>query len=176
MKIHSMAFYGYHGVSPAEKELAGRFSVDVEFPHDVAKAAHTDNLADTVDYEAIYRLVENVVTGNKFHLVETLCERIAHAIADEFAIEILTVRVRKNNPPFPGHLEYVEIETTIDKSAEAATKPTYLGITSKSTKTAGDSINPVGAENPAAKPTNSKIYSKSPKTPAPSGSEGQGTI
>ncbi|MFP4458690.1 MAG: dihydroneopterin aldolase [Candidatus Zixiibacteriota bacterium] len=110
IRIHGMAFYGYHGVSPAEKELAGKFSVDVEFPLDTKKAAKSDSLEDTVNYELIYKTVEAVITENKFHLVETLSELVAECLINGFDLTGIIVRVRKNHPPFPGHLDFVEIE------------------------------------------------------------------
>jgi dihydroneopterin aldolase len=107
-----MSFYGYHGVSAAEKEVGKRFTVDVELNIDTAKAAKSDNLADTVNYEKVYETVGECVTGNSFHLTETIAERIAERLFTEFAPRGVRVKVRKNNPPFPGALEYIEIETS----------------------------------------------------------------
>ena len=108
-----MSFFGFHGVSPAEKELAGRFTVDIDFPLDTERAAQTDSLTETVNYENIYTTVEQVITQNKFHLVETLTETIAERVMTNFTLEGIRVSVRKINPPFPGHLDYVEV--TVEK-------------------------------------------------------------
>lgn len=112
IRIHNMSFYGYHGVSDAEKEVGKRFTVDVEMVFDTAKAARSDHLADTIDYEEVYRVVGDYITGNTFHLTETVAEGIADLINKIFAPVGLKVKVRKNTPPFPGHLDYIEIETT----------------------------------------------------------------
>ena len=106
-----MSFYGYHGVSQAEKEVGKRFTVDVEMLVDTAAAAASDNLEDTINYEEVYRVVGEHITGNTFHLTETLAEGIADLVFDVFSPEGLLVRVRKNTPPFPGHLDFIEIET-----------------------------------------------------------------
>ncbi len=111
--IHGMSFFGFHGVSPAEKELAGRFTVDIEFPLDTEKAASNDSLEDTVNYEMIYNKVKDVVTQNKFHLVETLAETIAQSVIDGWNLRGIRVKVKKINPPFPGHLDFVEV--TVEK-------------------------------------------------------------
>ena len=113
IRIHGMSFYAYHGVSPAEKELVGRFTVDIEFPLDTELAAQNDSLEDTVNYELIYQTVEKVITGNKFHLVETLAETIANEVLKGFNLKGIKLSVCKNNPPFPGHLDFVEI--TVEK-------------------------------------------------------------
>ncbi len=112
IKITNMSFYGYHGVTAAEKELIKRFTVDVEMAVDTKLAADTDNLENTVDYEAVYHAVGDFVANNTFHLTETVAEGIADLVEKRFAQKGVRVRVRKNNPPFAGHLDYVEIEVS----------------------------------------------------------------
>ncbi|HHS50115.1 MAG TPA: dihydroneopterin aldolase [candidate division Zixibacteria bacterium] len=115
IRIHNMAFYGYHGVTPAEKEIGKRFTVDVELSVDTHKAAETDNLDYTVDYEEVFRVVSDFITKNTFHLTETVAEGIADELEKAFRQDGVKVRVRKNNPPFPGHLDYIEVEVTRGK-------------------------------------------------------------
>lgn len=112
IRIHNMAFYGYHGVSDAEKEIGKRFTVDIELCYDTAKAANSDDLNDTINYEEVYRVVGDLITRNTFHLTETVAERIADLVFDSYRPLGLIVRVRKNTPPFPGHLDYIEVETS----------------------------------------------------------------
>lgn len=107
-----MSFYGYHGVTPAEKEVGKRFTVDIEMAVDTRTAADTDSLENAVDYEAVYRAVEEFVSKNTFHLTETVAEGVAELIEKRFNQSGVRVRVRKNNPPFPGHLDFVEVEVT----------------------------------------------------------------
>jgi len=112
IRIHNMSFYGYHGVSDAEKEVGKRFAVDLEMVFDTLTAARSDHLADTINYEVVYKLVGDYITENTFHLTETVSEGIADLLFEKFNLEGLRVKVRKNTPPFPGHLDYIEIETT----------------------------------------------------------------
>jgi len=111
VRIHGMSFFGYHGVYPAEKELANNFVVDAEFVWDTAKAASNDNLNDALNYVELYSIVESIVTKLRFHLVETLAETIADNLFNRYQLSALLIRVRKRNPPIAGHLEYVEVET-----------------------------------------------------------------
>ncbi|MCK5832989.1 dihydroneopterin aldolase [bacterium] len=110
IKIHNMSFYGYHGVTAAEKEIGKRFTVDVEMVVDTYHAAKTDNLMDTVNYEEVYRVVGDFITENIFHLTETLAEGIADLLENSFTQSGVRVCVRKSNPPFPGNLDYIEVE------------------------------------------------------------------
>jgi len=107
-----MSFYGYHGVSAAEKEIGKRFTVDIEMVIDTLEASRSDDLRDTIDYQEVYRVVGEFITNNTFHLTETVAEGIADRVYESFEPIGLRVRVRKNTPPFPGHLDYIEIETT----------------------------------------------------------------
>ena len=111
IRMHNMLFFGYHGTSKAEKELAKRYSVDVEIEYDTSKAAATDKLSDAINYETIYWLIARFFDENRFHLTETVAERLADLIMKETPMaRHLVVKVRKNHPPFPGFLEWVEVE------------------------------------------------------------------
>ena len=114
IRLHNMDFFGYHGISEAEKELAKRYSVDVEIEYDTARVAANDRLDDNVvNYELVYREIHDFFQNNKFHLTETVAERLADLIFEKHPMaKRLTVRVRKNHPPFPGFIEWVEVETT----------------------------------------------------------------
>ena len=110
IRLHNMTFYGFHGVSKAERETGRRFEVDCELQVDTAHAAETDKLADTVNYTAVYDTIEEIVQRNRFNLLETVAARIAHALAARFAPKRVIVRVRKRIPPIPGNLDYIEVE------------------------------------------------------------------
>ncbi len=112
IKMHNMNFFGYHGLTPAEKELAKRYSVDVEIEYDTATPAQKDKLdATVVDYEKVYWEIDEFFRKNRFHLTETVAERLADLLfASHKMANRLVVKVRKNHPPFPGFLEWVEVE------------------------------------------------------------------
>ncbi len=112
IRMHNMSFFGYHGLTAAEKELAKRYSVDVEIEYDTKRAAEHDKLDDTVvNYETVYWEIEEFFRDNRFHLTETVAERLADALFDSQKMaKRLLVRVRKNHPPFPGFMEWVEVE------------------------------------------------------------------
>ena len=112
IKMRNMNFFGYHGLTSAEKEMAKRYSVDVDIDYDTTAAAAHDKLDDSVvDYEKIYWEIEKFFKGNRFHLTETVAERLADLLfSGQPMAKKLVVRVRKNHPPFPGFMEWVEVE------------------------------------------------------------------
>jgi dihydroneopterin aldolase len=111
IRLHNAVFYGYHGNHHEERYLGGRFHIDVEMETDVTAASVSDNLEQTVNYEAVYNLIQDIVTKQTFKLIETVAKRIADGILVEF-IEVrgVTVRVRKPGAPVKGVIDYVEVE------------------------------------------------------------------
>ncbi len=112
LTIKNLVFYGYHGVQDFEKELGGRFEVDVQIRYPFHRAAGEDSLHKAVDYQQVYAVVEAMVTGPKYHLIETLADHIADALVDKFDVEEVTVVLRKKKVPIDAVLDYVEVEVT----------------------------------------------------------------
>jgi dihydroneopterin aldolase len=110
IRLQNMTFYGFHGVSKAEKETGRRFEVDCELELDISGAAHTDRLDDTVNYTTVYYTVERIVQQDKYNLLETVAARIARDLIASFHARRVLVRVRKRIPPIPGNLDYIEVE------------------------------------------------------------------
>lgn len=108
-----MVFYGYHGVEESEKILGARFEVDLVIGADLRRASETDDLNDTINYEAIYHDIEALVTKEKKQLIEALAGVIARTIKEKYqGIEEITVIVRKPSVPIKGILDTVEVEIT----------------------------------------------------------------
>ena len=112
IRLVNMTFYGYHGVSTAEKETGRRFQVDCELAVDLAEAGKTDRLTHTIDYSAVYDLIADIVQNTSFSLLEGLAGTLATRILDVFPIVEVTVRVRKMVPPISGYVDYIEVEVT----------------------------------------------------------------
>lgn len=110
VKLKNMVFYGYHGVVEQEKVLGGKYEVDVEFEFDMTSAIKTDHLRDTISYEEIYQLVQDVVTRSKFHLIEALAGKLLRVIFNTYPVDLVLVRIRKPNAPVKGVLDTVEVE------------------------------------------------------------------
>ena len=110
IRLHNMTFYGFHGVSAAERQTGRRFEVDVELSLDLNKAAKKDKLRNTINYTEVYNTVQELVMKNKFSLLETIAVRLADEVLRKFKPNEVTVRVRKKTPPVPGNLDDIEVE------------------------------------------------------------------
>ena len=78
---------------------------------DFTQAAEHDKLAETINYELLYNFIEEILTGEAFHLIETVAKRIADRVLDSFpTVTGVVVRVRKPGAPVKGVIDYVEAE------------------------------------------------------------------
>lgn len=111
-----MVFYGYHGLIESEKDLGGKFEVDLELFRPLRKAGRTDDLQNTLDYESIFQTVEVCTKKNKFYLIEALADSVAKSILDDYDVAKVMVRVRKPHAPVHGILDTVEVEITRTKT------------------------------------------------------------
>jgi dihydroneopterin aldolase len=112
IRMIGMSFYGFHGVSAAERETGRMFEVDCELEVDLAEAGRSDQLTDTIDYAKVYEIVRDTVEGTAFSLLEGLAGKLATQILDDFSAYRVTLRVRKLDPPLGGHVKYIEVELT----------------------------------------------------------------
>ena len=112
LTIKNLVFYGYHGVQDFEKELGGRFEVDIGIKYPFKRAANEDDLDRAIDYQQVYSVVESMITGKKYHLIETLADHIAEALVEKFDVDEVTVVLRKNKVPINAVLDFIEVEVT----------------------------------------------------------------
>ena len=92
------------GHDDAEREVPQPLEVDLDIRVDLGPASASDDLADTVDYGGLCRLVEAAV-AEPAALLEHLAQRIAGAVlAADARIASVVVALRKLRPPVPHHL------------------------------------------------------------------------
>jgi len=108
--LADIGLVGHHGYHAAEKELGQRFEVDVDLWMDVAESGKSDRLADAVNYEDVYKLIERIVRDDRFSLLEALASDLAGSIYEQFEVEGVAVRIRKPSVPHCPNLGHVEIE------------------------------------------------------------------
>src|SRR6478736_6834222 len=80
IELRRMSFQGRHGVRPEERAQAQEFKVDIRVEADLAAAARTDHLDDTVDYRQLRAAAQDVIEGASKKLLESLAGEIADRI------------------------------------------------------------------------------------------------
>jgi 7,8-dihydroneopterin aldolase/epimerase/oxygenase len=99
--VSGLETFGHHGVLPHERQYGQRFSVDLALELDLAPAAASDDLHDTIDYGRLSGDVAAIVAGEPVELIESLAGRIAVRCLDDPRVHAVEVTVHKPNAPVP---------------------------------------------------------------------------
>ena len=83
------------GVYDWEREITQTVSLDLEMATDIRKAASSDSIEDTLNYKAVAKRLIAFVGESEFQLVETLAERIAGIVTEEFGVSWLRLKLHK---------------------------------------------------------------------------------
>jgi len=84
------------GIWGWERKIRQTVSIDLDMSADIKKAAKSDSVDDTLNYKLVAKRLQQFVGDSSFQLVETLAEKIAAIVLDEF--DVAWVRVRVNKP------------------------------------------------------------------------------
>ena len=84
--------------------------MDAELDVIAGDALESDSIADTVNYGVAFAVIEEIVTGRRRYLIESLALDIAKGLCDKFhQITRAKITVRKPNAPVPGVLDFVQV-------------------------------------------------------------------
>ncbi len=111
IEVRGLRVLGCHGVTEHERQTRQPFLVDIDIEHDAFKAAHSDDLADTVDYTKICRRAVDVVESESYRLLESLAFRLCSVIIENHAVIRATVRVTKPNAELGVDAEVAVLRT-----------------------------------------------------------------
>lgn len=106
------------GIYDWEREIRQPVSIDLEMGADIRRAAASDAIEDTLDYKAVAKRLISFVSAAEFQLVETLAERVAAIVNDEF--DVPWVRVRLSKPGAVRGSRDVGVEIVREKGAADA--------------------------------------------------------
>jgi dihydroneopterin aldolase len=83
------------GIHKRERHVQQSVSIDLDIglPGDAVFAS--DRVADTIDYEQVVLRIRTLAASDHFRLVETLAERIARLLLDEFGAPWVRVSAAK---------------------------------------------------------------------------------
>jgi dihydroneopterin aldolase len=117
IELRGLRLSGIVGVLPHERTQAQPLEVDLDLELDVAPAAASDDLTDTVDYGAVCDAVEAVVTTTQFELLEALVVAVADAVlAVDARVDRVTVALRKLEPPTSQQLATSGVRVTRERA------------------------------------------------------------
>ena len=94
--LHGLKIDATIGIWEWEKAIRQTVVIDLDMGADIRKAASSDDVKDTLNYKAVAKRLQQFVGDSSFELVETLAEKIAEIILNEF--DVPWVRVKLNKP------------------------------------------------------------------------------
>lgn len=113
LTLKGLRFDAKHGYYEQERLEGNQFEVDLIFRLDLAPAGTSDELEQTLDYQAAEKIVKQVMEGPSVKLIETLAHRIGRQLFETFpAVQQLEVYVRKLHPPIETPAEFSEVTMT----------------------------------------------------------------
>jgi dihydroneopterin aldolase len=83
------------GIYDWERRMRQTVILDLEMSADVAAAAQTEDIADALNYKAVAKRLIQFVGDSRFQLVETLAERCAEIIRQEFGVRWVRLTLNK---------------------------------------------------------------------------------
>ena len=113
--LHEVRFYAFHGVMPQERSVGGEFLVSVKVGYPLEKAMSSDDVADTLNYAALYELVKKEMMQPS-SLLEHVMGRIVEAIEKAFPeVASVEVKIKKVNPPMGSDSNGAEVMGRFEK-------------------------------------------------------------
>ncbi|HEU4347348.1 MAG TPA: dihydroneopterin aldolase [Actinoplanes sp.] len=114
IRLSGLRVRGRHGVYDFEREAGQDFVIDVELALDLAPAAGSDDVADTVHYGELAGRLAEIVAGEPVNLIETLADRLVTACLADDRVAVATVTVHKPRAPIPH--EFADVAVTLRRS------------------------------------------------------------
>lgn len=115
--LHDLKVDTVIGIWDWERKIKQTVVINLEMAADITPAAVSDSVDDTLNYKAVAKRLQQFVGESEFQLVETLAEKIAGIVNNEFGVPWVKVRVSK-----PGAIRGArDVGVLIERRLESAT-------------------------------------------------------
>jgi dihydroneopterin aldolase len=118
IELRGLRVRGHHGVFEHERRDGQEFVVDVTAWMDLAPAAASDDLTDTLHYGELAERTAAIVAGEPCNLIETVGARVAEMVMADARALAVEVTVHKPQAPIP--LEFTDVAVVIHRSRREA--------------------------------------------------------
>ena len=108
--LKDLRLRAFHGVLPQEREVGGDFTVTLRVGYPWQQAMVSDDVADTLDYAAVYAVVKSEM-ARPSQLLEHVAGRIAQTLFRRFpAVTSVDLWLTKVTPPMGADGEGAGVE------------------------------------------------------------------
>ena len=117
IELRGLRVRGHHGVFEHERRDGQEFLVDVTVWMDLAPAAASDDLVDTLHYGELAERTAAIVAGEPSDLIETVAARVAAMVLGDARVRAVEVALHKPQAPIP--LEFADVAVVVHRSRES---------------------------------------------------------
>ncbi len=110
--VSGLLIHAHHGVMEHEEKVGQRFAIDMELSIDLAPAARSDKLADTVSYSTLIETATRAFTSRNYRLVEAAAGAIADEVLASFP-RVAAARVTVHKPHAPVAAMFADLGVTV---------------------------------------------------------------
>jgi dihydroneopterin aldolase len=115
--IDGLSLHAYHGVMPYEGKVGQTFTMDLALEIDLAAAARSDKVVDTVSYDKVVDCASRAFCAQKFRLIEAAAGRVADAVLAAFPrVRVITVTIHKPHAPIAA--TFSDVGVTLVRSRQ----------------------------------------------------------
>lgn len=108
--LRQIRFHAFHGVMPQERQVGSNFLLDLKVGYPLQRAMQSDEVADTLNYAALYELMAREMQQPS-KLLEHVAGRMAEAIARAFPqVSSIDLELTKLNPPMGADCKGASVE------------------------------------------------------------------
>jgi dihydroneopterin aldolase len=115
ISIKGLSLHAYHGVMVYEGKVGQTFTIDLELTIDLAAAARSDKVVDTVSYDKVVDCASRAFTGERFKLIEAAAGKIADTVLAAFP-RVQSIGVTIHKPHAPIAATFSDVAVTLVRS------------------------------------------------------------
>jgi len=113
--ITGLSIHAYHGVMPHEGKVGQTFGIDMVLTIDLAAAARSDKVKDTVSYDRVVAVASEAFLARRCKLIEAAGGAVAEAVLAQFPA-VSSVEVTIHKPHAPVAAIFADIGITLTRT------------------------------------------------------------
>jgi dihydroneopterin aldolase len=110
--ITGLSLHAYHGVMAYEAKVGQTFTIDLALTIDLAAAARSDKVVDTVSYDKVVDCAAQAFCARRFRLIEAAAGTVADAVLATFP-RVQSVEVTIHKPHAPIAATFSDVGVTL---------------------------------------------------------------
>ena len=112
IRVDGIELQAFIGIYPHEHEMRQPLVIDLALYLSLEEAGLKEDISQTIDYDEVVRLTQEIVQARHYKLVETLAETLAARMKEVFAPKLEQIRICVAKPRALLDARSVQIEIT----------------------------------------------------------------